>query len=462
LLVALAFALGSCRASSRAPSSSPASAPASESARARPSPGAELDGPPPPPTRTPSHRARAAAPLDFGRDRPAVAIAVPQPPEGGAAAFQFADERRGWVMRVPGGSRQLPAVAYGDGRVYVSAGFESYELYALDAEDGHVVWAATQLEDNGPTAPTYEDGHVIFNTESCTLFCLDAKTGRKLWHKNLGDPTLSQPAVADGLVFAAHPAAEGPAFSAYRVKNGDEVWTRTVGGELLAAPVIDGDSIYVATIEGRLFRFVRKSGQKLWARDVGATTAPWIAGGEVFVSRRVHGREAPAVLAADSGRLLRVQTTVDAPYLGDVPASLENWKKVWAFEGSRPVVMGGVRYAAMGGDLEASDPATGERLWLRHFAAGVNARSLGTPALAGAALVVSSRAGDVFGVDVDTGYTLFAYQLGHRVTAEPIVARGWIYTATTDGRVVALNVADPTLDGWHMFGGNAKHNGAVD
>jgi Ca-activated chloride channel family protein len=123
------------------------------------------------------------------------------------------------------------------------------------------------------------------------------------------------------------------------------------------------------------------------------------------------------------------------------------------------VVLGGVRYVAMGGELEASDPSTGESLWVRHSAAGAVARSLGTVALAGSALVVSTRAGELYGLDVDTGYTLWAYRLSRRVTAEPIVARGWIYTATRDGRVVALNVADATLDGWHMFGGNARHNG---
>jgi outer membrane protein assembly factor BamB len=84
---------------------------------------------------------------------------------------------------------------------------------------------------------------------------------------------------------------------------------------------------------------------------------------------------------------------------------------------------------------------------------------LSSVAVAGPALVLSTRAGELFGLDVDTGYTLWGYRLGHHVTAEPIVAKGWVYTATTDGRVVALHVADPSLDGWHMFGGNARHNG---
>jgi Ca-activated chloride channel family protein len=47
------------------------------------------------------------------------------------------------------------------------------------------------------------------------------------------------------------------------------------------------------------------------------------------------------------------------------------------------------------------------------------------------------------------------------VIAEPVIAGGWIYAATQDGYVVALQVGDATLDGWHMFGGSPGHDGPV-
>ena len=148
-----------------------------------------------------------------------------------------------------------------------------------------------------------------------------------------------------------------------------------------------------------------------------------------------------------------------APYLSDVPRSLANWKQLWAFEGSRPVVSRGVRYVARGGVIEAADPETGAEYWIRRDAAAAGARSVGSVAIAGPQVVVSTRAGQLYGLDVDTGYTLWAYDVGHPVVAQPIVARGWVYLATRDGLVVALEVADKTLDGWHMFGGNPGHNG---
>ena len=459
-LTILFLATGSCRRQAQLPPT-PAMRPTTA-----PAPGADLEAPPPAPVaeaRRPPP-AKPAQPLALGTDRPATPVAVPAPPRGGSVGFVFGDERRGWVTQVPGGL-QLPAAAYGDGKVFVSGGFETYSFYALDAEEGQIVWVTTQLPDNGPTAPIYddEDDDVFFNTESCTLVCLAGDTGKVRWSKRLGDPTLAQVALADGLVFAAHPGDSGPQLSAYRASNGAHVWSRAVEGEPYAAPVVDGDSVYVSTVGGRTYRFGKTSGNPIWSRPLRATTAPFIAGGELFVSRRAGGSEAQIVVSTATGAILRAHAATPASYLADVPMEEtgDNWQQIWAFEGSRPVVARGVRYVARGGTIQADDPGGGASYWIRSDAKAKGKRSVGTVAVAGPQLVVSTRTGQVYGLDVDTGYTLWAYDVGHPVIAEPIVARGWVYLTTADGLVVALQVADPTLDGWHMFGGNPRHNGPV-
>src|SRR5689334_4565520 len=123
-------------------------------------------------------QAAPAKEVDLGADRRGIPVALPKPPRGGAAPFTFGDDQHGWVARIPD-ANQLPSVAYGGGRVFVSGGFESISFYALDAETGHLEWASQNLEDNGPTAPIYVEGRVIFNTESCTLFVMDARSGKK-------------------------------------------------------------------------------------------------------------------------------------------------------------------------------------------------------------------------------------------------------------------------------------------
>jgi Ca-activated chloride channel family protein len=430
----------------------------------KPVPGAKLSGPVAKPVKQKS-KPQSPPPLEFGADRPVVKIDAPKPPKGGAVSFTFGDQKRGWIASIPEGI-QVPAVAYGDGRVYVSGGFESYSFYALDAEDGHIDWATKNLEDDGPTSPIYYDDRVIFNTESCTLFVVDAVSGQRLWYRFLGDPTLAQVAASDGLIIASHPGDSGyPEVSAYKIENGNQAWTKQVDGEILATPVIDGDTVYFSTITGKLYALELKTGKKLWSEQINATTAPWVEGEELHVTHKEKAekgkepQESMVVLSAKDGSLLRTHTTVNAKYVSDVPRNLNDWKKVWVFEGSRPVVADGVRYAAMGNIIEASDPQSGETFWTRKLNSDEKGRLLSSVAVAGPEVVFSTRTGQLFGLDVDTGYTLFSYDLGKKVAAEPVIANGWIYAATTDGYVMALQVGDTTLDGWHMFGGNPQHNG---
>ena len=436
-----------------------------EPAPPRPLPGIDLDGPIPAPVRGgPATRGASKVPEELLADRAIVKVSVPRPPRGGSVGFQFDGDRRGWVASVPDG-QQLPAVAYGGGRVYASGGFESVSFYALDASTGRIEWATTNLEDNGPTSAIFEDDRVVFNTESCTLFALDARTGRRLWHRWLGDPTLAQTAVAGGLVFAAHPSDNGQMLSAYRVQDGAPVWSRWIGSEVLAAPVVSGDAVYASTIEGLTFRFARADGKLRWMKPLRATTAPWLAGDELYVTRRAGAgagaKEQQIVVDAGTGKVVREHAVSRGAYAWDVPADTSDWKRVWAFEGSRPVVDRGVRYVAMGGEIHATDARTGEALWHRRYQGKADQRALSSVAIAGSNVVFATRDGKLFGLDIDTGYTLWSYDLGMRVIAEPIIAKGWVYASTDDGHVVALDIADPTLDGWHMFGGNPHHNGLV-
>ena len=47
------------------------------------------------------------------------------------------------------------------------------------------------------------DDVVVFNTESCTLFSLDANTGKHLWSYYLGDPLTSTPTIGNGRVYTS-------------------------------------------------------------------------------------------------------------------------------------------------------------------------------------------------------------------------------------------------------------------
>ncbi len=407
--------------------------------------------------------ARAALERALGPgDRPLQRVKLPRVPRAATAPFTFGASSRGWITRLPTGG-VLPSVAYGDGMVYASGGFDTIAFYGLDARTGKVVWNRQNLEDNGPTAPVYERGEVIFNTESCTLFVLDGRTGKTRWKKWLGDPTLAQAALAQGLIYASWPAGGKQRIGALSLRNGRTVWSRGINGELLTTPVTDGKSLYATTIRGTVYRFDGRSGRRRWASSIRASSAPWIGRDRLYVSRVIGRgkarREAQVTLDVASGELLEQLRIAPARYAADVPRDLSSWPKVWAFEGSRPMLLGGRLVDTMGGEVVAMDPADGRPLWRRKRDGAGRTRTFAPPILAGSQVIVAGYGGEVYALDVDTGMTVWAYDLGRKLAAAPVVARGWLYLTSTGGAVVAMQVGGAELDGWHMWGGGPGHNG---
>jgi len=401
-------------------------------------------------------------------------LPLPNVRPGRAAGFTFDGSRRGWVVRLPEPQRmRLLTPSYGDGRVYIGGGFGSHQLYALDAQSGRIDWRAA-APDGGPTAAILEDDKVLFNTESCTLFALDAETGRARWSRWLGDPLMSQPAAANGRVFSGHIRdGGGYGFTAMDLDDGRVLWTRWISADVMNAPVLDENDIYFTTMDGVVWRLDQATGRRVWRQRLGATSAPWILHDSLHVARvrrsladdadggAPSGRgEQSVVLSLEDGSLIREHRSVPGRFAAGRPdrGGVEDG---WAFEGSRPTIIDGRLYQTIGNEVQSRDAETGELLWRRSYAHEVRRRPASPPAVAGGQLVFGTQEGVLYGLDIDTGITTWAYEVGAPVTAQPTVAGGWVYAATTRGTVVGLQVADPSMGGWHMWGGDARHNGAV-
>ncbi|MBN1608635.1 MAG: PQQ-binding-like beta-propeller repeat protein [Polyangiaceae bacterium] len=54
-----------------------------------------------------------------------------------------------------------------------------------------------------------------------------------------------------------------------------------------------------------------------------------------------------------------------------------------------------------------------------------------------------------------------AYPVRSPVRAQPVAKGGWIYVGTEDGKLVAIDRKDPTVDGWPVWGGNAARTGTL-
>ncbi len=113
----------------------------------------------------------------------------------------------GFTIQLPSGA-PIPTPTVYKGKLYVSGGFSTREYFCFDAITGKLEWGMN-LDDDGPTSAVCDDDIVVFNTESCTIFALDAKTGKNLWSHFLGDPLTSTPTIANGKVFTSYPAMGG-------------------------------------------------------------------------------------------------------------------------------------------------------------------------------------------------------------------------------------------------------------
>jgi outer membrane protein assembly factor BamB len=434
------------------------------------------------------------------------------------ATFNLDNERQGWVIRLPG-NRPIATPAYADGRIFVGGGYGSHEFYALDAETGRKVWEM-KTSDDGPTAAVVEDGCVAFNTESCTVIVVDAATGRLLWQEWLGDPLMSQPAIAKGKLLIAYPAGQrkGNALpngtaapfvhaTSHRLlcadlKTGKHLWEADITSDVISAPVVEGDQVFLTCFDGTSFCFDLNDGALVWKKQNSGTSAPLPAGGKLIMTqKRQVGNEGQeglvrvdikagetqdqTLLAGGKADYLRAGSGGNVPLkaaqqneldssvgFAQAPASahlgaasenvgVQSVVAGWAYQGARAAYANGQMFNARGNLINCVGFSDGKMSWqLAASGNGVdaNAHQFAPPALGKANMYLCSAAGHLLGLRQSDGQVLFDYATRAPMTFQPALAQGRLFAGTTDGRVICVNLKEKDADGWYAWGGNAQHN----
>ena len=450
----------------------------------------------------------------------------------------------GFAIQLPKHSLTPSPTVY-KGLLLVSGGFGSKEYYAFDAQTGALKWALN-LDDDGPTSAIVEDDIAVFNTESCTIFACNALTGEYLWSHYLGDPLLGTPSIADGIVFTSYPAAGigsyGNMFQQQKVPNslqpiyeqnesevvaessvdsvkyqlrgthvlialelqtGKILWQKWIDGDVMSAPVVEGQDLYVTTFPGTLYKFAANSGEILAAHASRATSAPVIVGKDIYMSQRSdddrsEAREGLSVLNQDLSVAAQSYTKA-APYLdeevqsksalksaalsydagngfaGGAPANSgweaasfnigqSNVSSLQAFQGSRVLHHQGNNYATMGDELVCTHPRTGEVQWRQDLDGDLQREGgfLATPPLTVAdKIIVATLGGEIIVLNAKTGKEWKRFDAGGKVRFQPVVDAGRIYVSTIGGKVVCFDTGQEELTGWPTWGANAAHTNKV-
>ena len=449
------------------------------------------------------------------------------------------DRESGFAIQLPKRSLTPSPTVY-KGLLLVSGGFGSKEYYAFNAKDGSLKWAI-DLDDDGPTSAVVEDDVAVFNTESCTIFACNVFTGEHLWSHFLGDPLMGTPSIANGVVYTAYPAnsatggnvpvqeqsanvpslyqagRSGTASATVRdsiaghtlrathvmialeLKTGKILWQKWIDGDVMSAPVIEGDELYATTFPGTLYRFDVQSGEILAAQATRATSAPVVHQGNIYMSRRSDSGEARAeenltTLNKDMTVVAR-SVEKEAPYLDaevqnrselksaaatydagngfaqGAPANSgwqyassnigqSNVSSLQAFQGSRVLHHQNRNYATMGDELVCADPG-GKKVYWRQKLKGDLKKEGGflatPPLLVDNKIVLATLEGDVVIFEAQSGKEWKRYQTGGKIRFQPVLDQGRIYVSTVAGKVICFDTGHRELTGWPTWGANAAH-----
>ncbi len=451
----------------------------------------------------------------------------PKPPtsfkEGHVTNFKLSARHKktdyGYEIDLPA-NNNTPSPSVKGNDLLVSGGFGSKQFFSFDAKSGSVKWAIN-LDDDGPSSAVAEDSIVVFNTESCTIFAVDQKTGKHLWSYWLGDPLMSTPTIANDMVFTAYPAsgkwqsgAHGRAreelakkgltpthvLAAFDLQSGKILWQKWIDGDVMTAPVAMKNELHVVTFPGTYFVFDQKTGKIEEAKRARATSAPVITDDGIYLSMRADeegesASEALAVLGTKDRKMNGVWGKKKAVYLdatvqnqsaykessmsddagngfsGGAPATsgaqaasynvgASNVSSLQAFNGSRVLNINNDNYTTQGDSIICTDAKDGKVRWAAKIDGDLAKTGgfLGTaPIKAGKWVIVATINGKVKIMDPKNGKVKREYDVKHPIRSQPVCHEGWIYCTSTNGKLIAINTGAESITGWPMLGANSAH-----
>ena len=171
------------------------------------------------------------------------------------------------------------------------------QIISLEMYTGAIKW---EIDVDSPirSAPTIFDNKLLSLTSSNKLYVLNADDGDLLWqHQGIFNNTtlIDSPKVAVDENIIIVPYSNGE-FFALNLNNGREIWrnsfidleikeTTNAFSDIDAFPIIKKDIVIITSANGKLFAINKKTGSKLWERDISSPQTP-LVNGNIFIVNR--------------------------------------------------------------------------------------------------------------------------------------------------------------------------------
>ncbi|HBF87865.1 MAG TPA: hypothetical protein DDX39_04405 [Bacteroidales bacterium] len=357
-----------------------------------------------------------------------------------------------------------PAVV--NDKIYIGSSFYNPELMCFDANTGQFSWGVS-LQESGISSVVYDSDVLFVNTYSCTLYAIKASNGELLWSKWLGPVIYSTPSVFEGKVYSVYPAqldydsskeTNNFVLVCFSLKTGDILWQNWIDYEVLGAPVISENIVYLTTYSGALYSFDATNGSDISHKNIHAISTPTIVDNRIYIN----------TFNQDNKTMLNI---IDAKTL-EIEKKIPSISKLWNtnikslsaaskmnYDENRIVHYHGFNYLTLGKRLICSDAETGEIVWSSNITNSENNKfNASTPVVVNGKIIICTSDGKIKLFDSQTGKIHKEYDTGNELWISPTVYNGAIYSGSKNGKMIKIDTKDKNNTGWNMWGGNSNHN----
>jgi outer membrane protein assembly factor BamB len=315
--------------------------------------------------------------------------------------------------------------------------------------------------------PVIVDGRVYAAAVEGGVSAFDLRSGQSLWRYPSELALTGGPGAGDGLVVAG--SLEGDVI-ALDAATGAEKWKSKVANEVLVAPAVGGGMVFVRSNDGRVTAFDAGTGERRWfhsatvpaltvrgnggitvgpgiifvGNDDGSLTALTMTDGSVVWTTPVaqpEGRSELERMADVDGPAVLENTTLFATSYKNHTVAIDgpSGQLMWDRENGGPRGLGvsnsAVVVTDVAGKVWGLDKNTGGSLWQQD---GLAWRSTSAPVVQGDYAVVGDFEGVVHWLRLNDGAFAARSSLGSAIAGQPAVADGILVVQTTAGQLAAF------------------------